>query len=58
MTKKDYEMVAKVIKYSPTYAGIYMSREILIVALCEAFKRDNIQFNCNKFKETCERGEE
>ena len=47
MTRKDYIELAKIInKYSN-------SEHMLLLKLCELFKKDNKKFNANKFIEAC-----
>jgi hypothetical protein len=53
MTKKDYEMVTKIIKERTIYGGMYVLKPKLIDALCIAFKKDNPKFKAAEFKKAC-----
>ena len=56
MTKKDYAMVAKVIRDRPTIpivGGVCIGKGSLVDALCLALKKDNPKFDEERFKETC-----
>lgn len=58
MTRKHYKEIAKAIKnnsvdYDNDDSNIIMKKS-LIVELCTIFKKDNPNFDVNKFKQACE----
>lgn len=55
-TKKDYELVAKVIKQkieNHRSPEAYMDLEDLASDLCDAFEADNEQFDTERFLRAC-----
>ena len=55
MTKKDYEMIAKVLQYHIHLEWNNLSSYSTSIAedLAEVFARDNERFNHKKFMEAC-----
>ena len=55
MTRKDYIMLASVIRESTTFVSAHgealVSKDDLLRGLCSALKQDNVQFDCDKFRD-------
>ena len=57
MTRKNYIMIAKIIKDSTTldsYGDVIVHKEDLINDLCYELKKDNSAFNKDRFINACE----
>ena len=56
MTKKDYELIARVIKDSTIINRrdiTYIDKDLLLHALCYQLKQDNSLFNKDRFVKAC-----
>ncbi len=56
MTRKDYIRFAKIIKDNTSISGykIVLNKDSFINGLCDVLKKDNINFDKQRFLDACE----
>ena len=54
MTRKDYELIAKVLRENQDFDGVVSPRAQIAVALATELQKDNPRFSPARFLQACE----